>query len=300
MHHRPSSLAMTADLTGKVCLITGATGGIGLATACQLTAMNAEMYLISRSHERGEIAVAEIKAATGSSRVHLLLGDLAVLEDVLAVAHRFRVLDLPLHLLVNNAGVMNTRRRLTVDGLEEMFAVNHLAHFLLTNLLIEPLRAAAPARVVTVASDAYKLVPEINFEDLNFRRGFRPLKVYGHSKLANILFASSLAHQLEGTGVTSNAVHPGAVSTQLGRQNGWRARAVQNAMRPFLKSPNDGARTSVYASTAPELQCETGKYFARGKAMSLPPYATDDATAQRLWEVSRAMTKLPEGTGIGP
>lgn len=284
------SIVMMADLTGKVCLITGATSGIGRATAQQLAAMNGEMYLVSRSQERGLAAVAEIVAATGNDQVHLLVGDLAVLDDVRRVAASFRRLDRPLHLLVNNAGIMNTTRKRTVDGFEEMFAVNHLAHFLLTNLLLHQLRAASPARVVTVASDAYKLVPGINFENLNYDQEFRTLKVYGHSKLANILFSQELARRLDSTGVTSNALHPGSVSTQLGRQNGWRARAVLRLFGPFGRSPERGAATSVYASVAPELGDVTGKYFADSEARGLKPYATDAAAAERLWEISCAMT----------
>ncbi len=284
------SIAMMADLTGKVCLITGATAGIGRATAQQLATMGAEMYLVSRSRERGLAAVAEIIATTRNNQVHLLVGDLAALDDVRRLVDSFQRLDRPLHLLLNNAGVMNTSRKLTVDGFEEMFAVNHLAHFLLTSLLLDQLRAAAPARVVTVASDAYTLAPGMNFSDLNFDEGFRTLKVYGHSKLANILFSQELARRLDGTSVTSNALHPGSVSTQLGTQNGWRTRALQRILRPFLKSPERGADTSVFVSVAPELHDVTGIYFAKSQPQELKTIATDVAAGERLWEISCAMT----------
>jgi len=181
------------DLSNKVCLITGATSGIGLASVHALAQMGAELFLVSRNPKKGERLIKEIKSQSGNEKIKLLIGDLSSLEDVRQIAQSFLQYHRPLHILLNNAGVFNFQRKLSLDGHEEMFAVNHLAHFLLTNLRLDCIKSSSPARIINVASGAHILVKNMNFTDLNFNERFRSLKVYSHSKLASILFTHELA-----------------------------------------------------------------------------------------------------------
>jgi len=276
------------NLDGKTCVVTGATSGIGLATAHELAKCGAELFLICRNRAKGERVVAEIAASTGNARITLLIGDLSSLAQVRRVAQDFIDRDKPLHLLLNNAGVFNFKRIATVDGFEEMFAVNHLAHFLLTNLLLG--KMGAGARVVNVASGAHMLIKGMNFEDLNFEKRFRALKVYSHSKLANILFTRALAKQNDGRAVTANAVDPGAIATGLAAQNGLLGSLIRLPMKPFLKSPQAGAATSIYACLSPELDGVTGRYLRDCREDLPKSWAMDDAAAEQLWTVSAKLT----------
>ena len=291
-----SAVTAKDDLSGKTCMVTGATNGIGLMAARSLADMGAEVVLLCRDHAKGERVIADITARTGNRRITLLIGDLSSLEDVRRMARTFLEQDKPLHLLLNNAGVFNFKRTVSKDGYEEMFAVNHLSHFLLTNLLLDRLKASAPARIVNVASGAHVLVKGMRFEDLNFETGFRAMTVYSHSKLANILFTRELAKRLQGTGVTANAVDPGEVATGLGSQNGWLGKSVRVLMKPFLKSPEKGARTSIYVSTSPELEGVTGQYYRNSRPQEPRPWALDDAAAARLWTVSEMLTDVQKPT----
>ncbi len=222
------------------------------------------------------------------------MGDLASLAEVHQVARSFLERNRPLHLLVNNAGVFNLKREITTDGYEQMFAVNHLAHFLLTNVLLDRIKASSPARIVNVASGAHMLLKSINFEDLNFNKGFSALKVYSHSKLANILFSRELARRLEDSGVTVNAVDPGEVATGLGVQNGWIGKLISLLMKPFLQSPEKGAKTSIYTSVSPDVEGLTGRYFRNCREKQPKAPATDAAAARRLWEISATLVNLPD------
>ncbi len=288
------------DLSDKVCMVTGATSGIGQIAAQALAEMDAELFLVCRNRVKGERTLADIVAHTGNNRITLLIGDLSSLAGVHHVAQSFLERDKPLHLLLNNAGVLNLKRAITVDGYEEMFAVNHLAYFLLTNLLLDRLKASAPGRIVNVSSEAHMYIKGINFDDLNFNEGFRAIKVYGHSKLANILFTRELAKQLEGTEITANSVHPGAVGTGLGSQNGWFGKLANRLMRLFLEAPEKGAQALIYACVSPELDGLTGRYFEACREQQPKPWAMDDAAAQRLWEVSIELTGLPVSSGLVP
>lgn len=282
----------TADLSGKTCLITGATSGIGEATAHALTAMGADLFLLCRNQAKAERCKADIVKKIGQNRVTLLIGDLASQAEIRRVAQAFLRYDKPLHLLVNNAAVINAKRRLTVDGHEEMFGVNHLAYFLLTHLLLDRLKDSAPARIVNVASEGHVFANHIQFEDLTYQKNFRMMKVYGHSKLANILFTRELARRLEGSGVTANAVHPGGVATGIGSQNGLLGKIAKLIMRLMLQSPEEGAATSVYLSNSPEVEGVTGCYFANCREKQPRPWAMDDDAAKRLWSVSEELTGL--------
>lgn len=273
-------------------MVTGATSGIGQVTAHALAEMGAELFLVCRNRDKGEHTAAEIKNRTGNDRITLLIGDLASLAEVRHIAQSFLKHEKPLNILLNNAGVLNFKQQITVDGHEEMFAVNHLAHFLLTNLLLDQIRAGAPSRIVNVASGAHMLIKGINFDDLNFDENFRTLKVYGHSKLANILFNRELAKRMHDCGVTVNALHPGNIATGLGMQNGWVGKLLQPLMKPFLQSPEKGARTSIYACVSPELEGVTGRYFSHCQETQPKEWATSDETALQLWEISEKLSGI--------
>ncbi len=274
------------NLKNKIGLITGATSGIGLASAKALSKMGAELYLIGRNAQKGEKVKQEIKSETGNQNIHLIIGDLSSLMEVTKVVQTFLSYNKPLHILLNNAGIYNTSRKLSKDGYEEMFAVNHLAHFLLTNLLLERIKSSGPARIVNVASGAHMLVKKINFEDLNFDNGFKSLKVYSHSKLANVLFTCELANRLKKSNVTVNSVDPGEVGTNLGSQNGLFGKIVSPLMKLFLQTPEKGAKTSIYMCSSTEVDGISGKNFRNCKEKSPKPWATNEETAKKLWRIS--------------
>jgi NAD(P)-dependent dehydrogenase (short-subunit alcohol dehydrogenase family) len=221
--------------------------------------------------------------------VELFLADLgaqAQVRDVAAaLCRRFPRIDV----LLNNAGVVNLRYSTTPDGIETVFAVNHLAYFMLTLLVLDALRAAPAARIVNVASEAHRM-GRLDFDDLGNTKRFRAMRVYGQSKLCNILFTYALARRLEGSGVTANCLHPGAVATRLGQNNGRVATALTKVLRPFFRTPADGADTAVYLASAAELASVTGTYFANRKPIRSTRVTYDDAIQQRLWDVSETLT----------
>lgn len=281
---------MTA-LQGKTILITGATNGIGKASALALARMGAELILLCRNPDKGEATRAEIARAVPDSKVDLLSADLASLAQVRKAAEEFLATNRPLHVLLNNAGLVMTRRELTVDGYETTFAVNHLAPFLLTHLLLDRLRASAPGRVVTVSSHAHRMIRgRIPLDDLMSEQRYRAFTVYGKSKLANILFTRELARRLAGSGVTANCLHPGVVATALGTNNGPFARFLTRVASPFLISPEKGARTSVYLCSSPDIEGVSGAYFANCKEVVPRPGARNDEDARALWELSERLT----------
>lgn len=272
----------------RVALITGATSGIGRETARAVAASGMTLYLVCRNAVKGEALQRELVAQAGHERIYVLLGDLSRQADVHAVADAFLASGQPLHLLVNNAGIVNDARRETDDGIEENFAVNHLAYFLLTERLRERLIASAPARIVSVASNAHGFVKGVDFDDIEYRtRRYRTLAVYGQSKLCNILWTRELARQLQGTGVTANCVHPGAVGTGLASQNGGYARLVMALLKPFFRSPAKGAIASVHFALSPDVEGVSGQYCVDRKVATPKPWAQDDVAAQRLWAVSQ-------------
>ncbi len=280
------------SLDGRIALVTGATSGIGQETAVGLAARGAQVVLVGRDRARAEAARKDVTERTGNSRVDVLLADFASLEAVRGLAREFCERYPALHLLVNNAGLVMRERVLTVDGYEMTLAVNHLAPFLLTHLLRERLLASGPARVVNVASDAHKFTGGFDFDDPMAERGFgfptvvTGLRVYGRSKLANILFTAELARRLEGTRVTANAVHPGGVATRLGTNTGALAKIAQLPMRLFGKTPEQGAATSLYVATSPELANTSGRYFAECREHQPSSAASDGDAARRLWNLS--------------
>jgi NAD(P)-dependent dehydrogenase (short-subunit alcohol dehydrogenase family) len=285
-----------ADLAGRTCLVTGATSGIGEETALGLARRGARVVIVGRSRQRGERSLARICAESGNDAARLLLADLASLAEIRRLAQQVLEACPRLQLLVNNAALVTLRRTTTVDGFETMFAVNHLAYFALTNLLLERLVASAPARIVSVASNAHRY-GRIDLDDLQSERRFGPMHSYGRTKFANILFTTELARRLEGTGVTANCLHPGGVATRLGRDNGLLGRLATGLLKPFLLSPARGAACSLHLATAPELEGVSGRYFAKLRETRPSPGAQDPELARRLWQLSAELTGL--GTGPG-
>jgi retinol dehydrogenase 12 len=279
----------------KTCLVTGASSGIGFVSARELARLGANVVLVCRDGSRGEHALNRIKDETRNSNVELMLADFSSQQEIRRLARRFLESRRPLHVLLNNAGVVMMRRALTPDGIEATFAVNHLAPFLLTNLLMERLVESAPARIVNVASDAHRLRGvRMRFDDLESAQRYRAMRAYGQSKLANILFTRALATRLADTRVTVNSLHPGMVATRLGSNNGWIAQALLVLLRPFSLTPEQGAQTSLYLCTSPEVECETGKYYAARKERRPSRAASSDADAERLWAISASMTGLED------
>jgi NAD(P)-dependent dehydrogenase (short-subunit alcohol dehydrogenase family) len=249
--------------------------------------------MVCRDGKRGEDALNDVRASSNNPNVELMLADLSSQQEIRRLARHIQATKRPLHVLLNNAGVVMLKRTLTVDGIETTLAVNHLAYFLLTNLLLEKLAESAPARVVNVASDAHRLRGvRLRLDDLQSEREYRAMRVYGQSKLANILFTRELARRIEGSGVTANCLHPGMVATNLGARNGLIARAALWALKPFSLAPEQGAETSVYLCSSNDVEGVTGKYFAAKQERRPSRAAQDDEAARRLWEVSARLTNL--------
>lgn len=290
-------------MTGRTVVVTGANSGIGFETAAALAAAGAHTVLTARDRSRGERAAAEVRRRAGHDRVELVcfdLGDLAAVRRGAAeLAQRCPRLDV----LVHNAGVVLGDRRLSADGYEATFAVNHLGPFLLTRLLQDRLVASAPARVVTVASAAHRGARRLHLDDPRYEtRRYRGMVAYSESKLANILFSAELARRLAGTGVTANCLHPGTVATGFARDGdtrGWLALGM-DVIRPFIATPAQGAATSITLASAPEVAEVTGRYFVRGRARRPSAAARDAAAARRLWERSEQLVGLaPTGAATG-
>lgn len=280
-------------MQGRVCLITGASNGIGKAAAIRLAKMGASLVLLCRDRDRGETAMAEISLRSGNEDIDLVVADLASLRQVREAANAFLDSGRPLHVLMNNAGAIHMERSVTEDGVETTFAVNHLGHFLLTNLLMDRLRESGPARIVNLSSEAHRIGygdGRIAFDDLMGERHYGGWKAYGQSKLANILFTRELSRRLNPAEVTANAVHPGVVASQFGRNNrkGWMP-WLQALYRPFARPSEKGADTAVWLAAAPENEGVTGKYFKDRKLRTPAPQACHDEDAARLWQVSAAL-----------
>lgn len=276
------STESSGTLQGKVCVVTGATSGIGRATAQGLANAGAAVVLVCRDHGRGEATVADIAAQTGN-RPDLVLGDLAELAQVRAVAAELKSRYPAIHVLINNAGVMLESRQLSPDGHELQFAVNHLAPFLLTLLLKEPLVAGAPSRVINVASQVHTS-GSMDFDDLDWRGKYSMFKAYGRSKLANIMFTYDLAERWRDLGITVNALHPGVIDTNLG--------GMPKFMKLFLPKAEKGARTSLYLATSPDVAGVTGKYFKNCKEAKSSAESHDRGIRERLWKITTELVDL--------
>lgn len=282
-------------MQGKICLITGGTNGIGKSTALELARMGATVVIVGRNAEKTAQVVEEIRAASGNHDVDSLLADLSSQQEVRRLADEFKSKYARLHVLLNNAGGFFMQRQLSPDGIEMTFALNHLAYFLLTHLLLDTIKASAPARIINVSSGAHA-VGKIEFDNLQGERKYGN-RAYGNSKLANILFTIELSRRLEGTGVTVNALHPGFVSTGFGRNNpGFLMKVFQAVIPLIARSPEKGAETPVYLASSPEVENITGKYFADRKVARTAPQATDMEAAKKLWDASAEMLHLTDGS----
>ncbi len=279
-----------SELSGRTCLVTGATRGIGRAAAEALARMGATVVLHGRDPAAVDAACGEIARASGNPNVSGEVADFSSLADVARLANDIAARHARLHVLVNNAGTSSRRRRETRDGFEWLFGVNHLAPFLLTSLLLEKLKLSAPARVINVASMAYKR-SALDLDDPNWeRRSYRSLQAYGASKLANILFTAELARRLDGSGVTANSLHPGVVATNIFNQLGWFGRLFTAVAKPLLLTPEAGAKTTIYLASDPAVGAVSGKFFDRCRETALNPLARDAVAARRLWEISARLT----------
>lgn len=273
----------TQSLVGRVALITGANTGIGLVTARELAARGAHVFIACRSLEKGQAAVDDIRKTTGNEKVELLALDLGDFDSIRSCAKTFLARDLPLHLLINNAGLAGTKG-MTKSGFEMAFGTNHVGPFLLTQLLLDRIKQSAPARVVTVASRAHIRVSGINWDDVRQpTKGRAGLPEYSASKLANVLFSAELGRRLAGTGVTTYALHPGVVATDV-----WRE--VPALIRPLIKlmmiSTEEGAATTIYCATSPEVNDQTGLYYDKCRIKAASTVAQDVALAADLWRRS--------------
>jgi NAD(P)-dependent dehydrogenase (short-subunit alcohol dehydrogenase family) len=285
-------------MNGKTCLVTGATSGIGKETALALARRGASVIVVGRNPAKGADTVRWIRQQTGNDSVDLMLADLSSQLQVRRLAEDFKEKYQHLHVLVNNAGAVMLSRRESEDGIEMTWALNHLGYFLLTNLLLDVLRASAPSRIVNVSSGAHRRV-ELDFADLQGRKRYRGFGAYARSKLANLLFTYELAARIEGTGVTVNALHPGLVATNLPGGNGLFGSVLTFLLGLRGMRPEAGARTAVYLAASSEVDGVSGLYFVKQKAVRSSRASYDLASAGRLWQVSVEMTGLADGGARG-
>ena len=281
-------------MDGRTVLVTGGTGGIGKATATGLAAMGARLAITGRDRGRAEAAAAEIRAPDCPA-VEVFVGDMSSQAEVRRLAAEALATLPRLDVLVNNVGGFWSTRHVTADGLERTFALNHLAPFLLTHLLIERLVESAPARVVTVSSDAQRM-GRIDFADLQGERSWSGQRAYNQSKLANVLFTYELARRLRGTRVTANVLHPGIVRSGFGAEDPGRIQRLITPFMRFLKSPEQGARTPVYLASSPEVNGVSGRFFRNCKEGRSSKRSYDEADALRLWAVSAELVGLDSDT----
>jgi NAD(P)-dependent dehydrogenase (short-subunit alcohol dehydrogenase family) len=278
---------MNNDMNGKICLVTGGTDGIGKATALGLAKLGATVVIVGRNAGKAGQVVEEIRAATQNPHIEALLADFSSLAQVRALAENFKARYDRLDVLVNNAGLVTRDRELSDDGLELMFAVNYLAPFLLTNLLLDVMKQSVPARIVNVSSMGYKR-GQIDFDDLQSERDFDHRRAYYQTRLGLVLFTFALARRLEGSGVTVNVLHPGIVKTNL--SHNYMGNPVFRFFEQIIAvNPEKGAQTSLYLATSPEVEGITGEYFTKKQVQPATQTARNQGLQERLWEVSEAL-----------
>ena len=279
------------SLKGNVCMVTGATSGIGVVTAKALAQEGATVIVVGRNKEKSFSVVDQIKKKTGNPNVQYMLADLSVQKEVRQLTEDFTGKFKRLDILVNNAGAVFNKRIETVDGLEMTFALNHLGYFLLTNLLLGTIKASAPSRIINVSSDAHKGA-KINFDDIQGTKKYGVMRAYGQSKLANILFTYELARKLEGSGVTSNALNPGFVASSFGSNMSGTFRLILRFLQLFAMSSENGAETSIYLATSPNVANINGKYFVKKKEVRTSVKSYDKNIGEKLWKVSEELTNF--------
>ncbi len=286
-----------ATMKGKICLVTGATNGIGKATAQALAQMGATVVIVGRNPAKCAAVVSEIKHSSGNDAVEALIADLSIMAEVRQVADQFTAKYQQLHVLVNNVGGAFGKRQLTSEGFETTFALNHLNSFLLTNLLLDTLKASAPARIVNVSSDAHKGA-QLDFDDVQSTTGSFVFKAYGRAKLATVMWSYELARRLAGTGVTANVLHPGLVRTGFASNLGALPSAVIGFFMRFVGlTPEQGAQTSVYLASSPDVENVTGKYWEKSTVVPSGHATYDQATWTRLWDVSDTLVAASATAG---
>ena len=282
---------VNTSMQGKICMVTGANSGIGKATALELAQMGATVVMVCRDRARGEEAQNEITTKSRKNAVDLLQADLSSQQSIRHLVENFQHHYTQLHVLINNAGAAFPGRRETVDGLEMTFAVNYLAPFLLTNLLLDMLKASAPARIVNVSSNSHE-AGYIQLDDLQAEH-YMSMRVYGQSKLAVVLFTYELARRLQGTGVTANCLHPGFVATNFAQSDvGPAFRLLVKLIGSFGASPQEGAKTSIYLASSPEVEGVTGKYFVKSIPKRSAAISYDESLQRQLWEQSAKLVNL--------
>ena len=287
-----SSTGSLASMAGKTCLVTGGTSGIGKVTAEALARAGASVWIVGRDADRCRSTVDSIRQSTGNSKVDAIVGDLSSQAEIRQVAEAVKQKCPRLDVLINNAGAMFPKKVESVDGIEMTWALNHLGYFLLTNLLLDRLRASAPARIVNVASGAHKSIRALDFDDLESKRGYRAFRVYSQSKLANILFTVELAKRLAKTGVTANSLHPGFVFTRFFEDKGRLGWVIKQLARVIAISPEAGSATTIHLATSLEVNGVSSRYFAKCKIAEPSPTSQDAEAARELWEISAKMTGL--------
>ena len=282
---------VNSSMQGKICMVTGANSGIGKATALELAQMGATVVMVCRDRARGEEARSEITTKSRNNAVDLLLADLSSQQSIRQLVGNFQHHYTHLHVLINNAGAAYPGRRETVDGLEMTFAVNYLAPFLLTNLLLDVLKASAPARIVNVSSNSHE-AGYIQLDDLQAEH-YKSMRAYGQSKLAVVLFTYELARRLQGTGVMANCLHPGFVATNFAQSDvGPAVRLLGKLIGSFGKSPQEGAKTSIYLASSPEVEGVTGTYFVKSIPKRSAAISYDESLQRQLWEQSAKLVNL--------
>ena len=285
------------SINGKTCIVTGASSGIGKASAEQLASSGARVVMVCRSRKKGERAKADVETKSGSKSVELMIADYASFASVRAFAEEYPKNHDSLHVLLNNAGVALPLRSMTIDGFETTFQVNYLSHFLLTNLLLPILKRDSPSRIINVSSVAH-YGGHLNFDDLQMGKGYGVMRAYSQSKLALVLFTHELARRLQGTGVTANCLHPGAVATNIWGDWLGPAAFLGKVTRLFMLSPEKGAKTQVYLASSPDVEGVTGEYFEFHGKKESSAESYDQRLAERLWDVSAKMVGLSEGSRV--
>ena len=282
---------MSFEIKNKNVLITGATSGIGEATAIDLAKKGANIFFIARNNLKAQNLSDKIEFISGK-RPKFFIADLASLKNIKESALEFISLDIPLHVLLNNAGLINNNRKETVDGFEEVFSINHLAYFYLTHLLLDKLKEGTPSRIINVSSGAHAFVKGFNFDDVNSLKEYKPFKVYGYSKLANILFTKKLSQVLENENIIVNCLHPGVVGTGFGQNNGIFSKILFNLSKPFMRSSEKGAETSIYLCSSPDVSDVSGQYFYNCKIAKTTSWANNQEDADRLWDLCKELTGI--------
>jgi len=281
------------DLANKLCVVTGANSGIGKETVREFARQGAYVIMVCRNEQRAKDAKQEIIIDTGHTGIEIMLADLAIQHEVRELAEQITSEYDDIDLLVNNAGIIPGDREETIDGIEKTLAINHLAPFLLTNLLMDHLKKGSEARVVNVSSEVHRVgAQSFDLDNVQLQKDYTPMKAYGISKLCNVMFTHELAMRCKDTSITTNSLHPGVVRTQLAEEASWLMKLFYLVGKPFMRSPKSGAQTTIYLSTSEEVRSVSGKYFRNKKQKSPASIAYDDSITQALWEKSEKLTGL--------